>query len=187
MAAVPLPGLAQQTPAYRSAIVALTDDPQLRQTFEESLAKIARERNYDAVASYDIEPDVTRLDSGRFMRTLAEHGIQAVLMLRPASVGAGSSLESVRREIPAELYRSMQSFAKRVSSSDGDDLIAVVHMAIYTLGERKPQLISSGAVWLDEEVDNREQGIERLQALIAANVDAARPAIRQRLGLPPLR
>jgi hypothetical protein len=61
-----------------------------------------------------------------------------------------------------------------------------VHLAIYTLTAKDPELISSGAVWLDEPVTNREEGIERLQALILQNVDAVRPAIRRRLGLPPL-
>jgi hypothetical protein len=41
-------------------------------------------------------------------------------------------------------------------------------------------------VWLDENVRDRAQGIARLEDLIADNVDAARPALRQRLGLPPL-
>jgi hypothetical protein len=48
------------------------------------------------------------------------------------------------------------------------------------------ELISSGAVWLDEPNPSREQGIERLQNLILANVNAVRPAIREHLGLPPI-
>jgi hypothetical protein len=80
----------------------------------------------------------------------------------------------------------MQAFAKQVSDSDIDDLIAVVHMAVYYLDERDPQLVSAGAVWLDEPVESRQQALERLQALIFDNVDAARPEIRRYLGLPPL-
>ena len=80
----------------------------------------------------------------------------------------------------------MQRFARRVSGSGSDDLIAVVHLAIYTLAGDEPALISAGAVWLDEPVADRAEGIKRLQALIVQNVDAVRPAIRQRLGLPPL-
>jgi hypothetical protein len=59
-------------------------------------------------------------------------------------------------------------------------------MAIYLLDNGEPQLLSAGAVWLDEEVDSREQGLERLRDLVLANVDAVRPAIREHLGLPPL-
>src|SRR5262245_54787741 len=107
-------------------------------------------------------------------------------MLRPAAIGEGSTLESVRNEVSPKLFSDMQRFAKQVSTSGPDDLIAVVHMAIYLLGEGDAQLISSGAVWLDSPVEDQAQGIDRLQDLVLANVDAVRPAIRQRLGLPPL-
>jgi hypothetical protein len=172
---------------YKAAVVALTDDAELRKSFEDSLVAKAREHDYDAVTSYGIEPNVTRVDRNQFLRALAANGIQAVLMLRPAAIGAGASLESVRGEVSDELLRDMRQFAQQVGSGgSADDLVAVVHMAIYVLRDGDPRLVSSGAVWLDEEVESREQGIERLQELIAANVDAVRPAIRMRLGLPPL-
>jgi hypothetical protein len=172
---------------YKAAVVALTDDAELRKTFEDSLVAKAREHDYDAVTSYEIEPNVTRVDRNQFLRALAANGIQAVLMLRPAAIGAGSSLESVRGEVSDELLSNMQQFAQQVGSSgSADDLVAVVHMAIYVLANDEPRLVSSGAVWLDEEVENREEGIERLQELIATNVDRVRPTIRMRLGLPPL-
>lgn len=176
----------QKTVRYRSAVVALTEDAELRRTFEDSLVSKARMHDYDAVASYDLEPDVGDLDRNRFLRTLASSGVQAVLMLRPAAIGAGSSLESVRNEVSPELFQNLQWFAREVSSSGGENLIAVVHMAIYVLGDSDPELISAGAVWLDEPVASREEGIDRLQNLMLANVDAVRPAIRKRLGLPPL-
>ena len=81
----------------------------------------------------------------------------------------------------------MQQFARQVGKTgEGDDLVAVVHIAIYVLAPTGPRLVSSGAVWLDEEITSREQGIERLKELIATNVDRVRPAIRERLRLPPL-
>lgn len=79
-------------------------------------------------------------------------------MVRPAAIGAGSSLDAVRNEVSPQMLADMRAFAGEVSSSGGDDLIAVVHLAIYT----------------------------RLQDLILGNVDGVRPAIRQHLGLPPL-
>ena len=183
-----MPGLAltQELVTYRAAVVALTDDPPLRVSFEDGLSARLREHRYDVTSTYEIEPDVDALDSRRFLRTLASNGVQAVLMLRPAAVGPGSSLESVRSQVSDELLRDMRAFAQEVSSSGGENLIAVVHMAVYVFRDGDPQLISAGAVWLDEEVESREQGIERLQDLIVANVDAARPVMRQRLGLPPL-
>lgn len=178
---------AQQPAAtYKAAVVALTDDVALRQNFESELVATARSHSYDAVTSYDITADVESLDRNDFLEALAARGIQAVLMVRPAAIGEGSSLESVRAEVSSRQFADMQRFAREVRESESGELIAVVHLAIYTLTAKKPEMISSGAVWLDEPVTDRAEGIKRLQALILQNVDAVRPAIRRRLGLPPL-
>ena len=144
--------------------------------------------NYDAVASYELVPDVAELNDRRFAETLAANGVRAVLMVRPAAIGAGSSLDAVRNEVSPRTARQHARVRERGELvGGGDDLIAVVHLAIYTLAPKaRPELISSGAVWLDEPVEDREQGIARLQDLILGNVDGVRPAIRQHLGLPPL-
>lgn len=176
-----------QTPTtYKSAVVALTEDTALRQSFESELVAIAKAHDYDAVTSYDITSDVKSLDTDQFLKALSDRGVQAVLMVRPAAVGEGSSLEAVRAEVPSRTFADMQKFAKRPSGPGADELIAVVHLAIYTLTAKKPELVSSGAVWLDEPVADRAEGIKRLQGLILANVDAVRPSIRRHLGLPPL-
>jgi hypothetical protein len=180
------PASAQDVVRYKSAVVALTDDPELRQSFERELVAKARTHDYDAITSYDLVPNVGDIDNKGFIEMLVAHGVQAVLMIRPAAIGEGSSLESVRKEVSPKTLADMRSFAKKVSGSSGDDLIAVVHMAIYVLRGGESELISSGAVWLDEPVETREVGIERLQNLMLANVDAARPQIRQYLRLPPL-
>lgn len=182
----PTCALTQDAVTYRSAVVALADDPVVRAEFEESLVAKALEHDYDAVTSYDLVSDVRDVDSRRFHQTLASHGVRMVLMVRPAAVGSGSSLESVRNAVSPELLADMRRFARATSSSEREDLIAVVHMAIYAISERDAALISAGAVWLDEEVETRAEGIERLQDLIVANVDAARPEIRRLIGLPPL-
>jgi len=178
--------LSPEVVVYQSAIVALTEDAELRQLFEDSLAAKARENRYDAVPSYDIVPDVASLDNSDIINTLSSSGIEAVLMLRPAAIGAGSSLESVRDAVSPSLFSDMRAFANLISRSGSDDLIVVVHMAIYTLGEGDAQLVSAGAVWLDEPVETQAQGIDRLQDLILANVNGVRPAIRAHLGLPAL-
>jgi hypothetical protein len=174
------------TGTYKAAVVALTDDAALRRSFESELVAIAKTHAYDVVTSYDITSDVDNLDRNDFLEALKQRGIQAVLMVRPAAVGEGSSLEAVRNEVSLRTYADMQKFAREVSGSDSDDLIAVVHLGIYTLTAKKPEMISSGAVWLDAPVTDRAEGIKRLQGLILQNVDAVRPAIRRRLGLPPL-
>jgi hypothetical protein len=177
----------QQLPAtFKSAVVALTEDAELRRSFETEVVALAKTHTYDAVTSYDITSDVKSLDTEEFLDALASRGIQAVLMVRPAAVGEGASLESVRNEVSSRTFSDMQRFARRPSGPGADDLIAVVHLAIYTLVGKKPELVSAGAVWLDEPVADRAEGIERLQGLILANVDAVRPSIRRHLGLPPL-
>ena len=176
----------QPTTTYKAAVVALTEDAALRQSFESELVALAKSHSYDAVTSYDITSDVDSLDTDAFLKALSDRGVQAVLMVRPAAVGEGSSLEALRNEVPSRTLADMQKFAKRPSGPGADDLIAVVHLAIYTLTAKKPELVSSGAVWLDEPVTDRAEGIKRLQGLILSNVDAVRPSIRRHLGLPPL-
>jgi hypothetical protein len=170
----------------KAAVVALTDDAALRESFERDLVARARQNNYDAITSFDIQRDVRGVDDRDFIDALRSRGVSAVLLMRPAAVGEGSSLESVRNEVSPRLYADMQKFARRVNSTGSDDLIAVVHLGIYMITGNKPDLISAGAVWLDEPVTDRVEGIERLQDLIVANVDKNRPEIRRYLGLPPL-
>jgi hypothetical protein len=177
---------AQEVVTLKTAVVALAAEPEVRADFEQDLVAKAREHQYDAITTYDLAPNVRELDDDDFIDVLESNGVRIVLMLRPAAVGEGASLESVRNEVSPRLLSDMQRFAKQVRSSDTGDLIAVVHMAIYLLEDGDPELLSSGAVWLDEEVEGREQGLERLRDLVLGNVDAVRPAIREHLGLPPL-
>jgi len=177
---------AQDQVMTRAAVVALTDDPVLREKFETRLVARARNNNYDAVTSFDIVPDVQDVDNRGFVDELRAHGIQSILMLRPAALGEGSSIESVRAEIAPDMFEKIREFAGEVSASGADDLIAVVHMAIYMIDDDGAELLSAGAVWLDEPVADEDEGIERLQDLIEDNINAVRPAIRRHLGLPPL-
>jgi hypothetical protein len=179
-------GQGREDRIYKVAVVALTDDSELRADFERQLVAKARERNYDAVTSYDLVPRVTDVDNREFVDIMLANNIDVVLLLRPAAIGPGSSLDSVRKEVSARTLTDMRDFAKTVSSSDGDDLIAVVHMAVYLFYGRDPEVISSGAIWLDEPVQDRAEGIGRLQDLALENIDAARPAIRRYYRLAPL-
>jgi hypothetical protein len=179
-------GQGREDRIYKAAVVALTNDPALRADFERQFAIKAREHNYDAVTSYDLVPTVTDVDNREFVDTMLANRVDLVLLLRPAAVGPGSSLDSVSKEVSAKTLTDMRAFAKKVSSSDGDDLIAVVHMAVYLFYTRDPVVISSGAVWLDEPVQDRAEGIARLQDLVLETIDAARPAIRRHYRLAPV-
>ena len=176
----------QNNLTLKSTVVALAAQPGLRAEFEEGLASKALELGYNAVPSYDLVPDVTDVDDADFIKRLVSNGIGAVLMIRPAAVGPDATLESVRDAVSPSTYANMRAFARELSPSGEEDLFAVVHLGIYLINVHRAELISSGAVWLDEPSPSREEGIERLQNLIVANVDRVRPAIRQHLGLPPL-
>jgi len=177
---------AQEVVALKSAVVALAAQPELRAEFEEGLVRKAREFKYDAIPSYNLVPDVSDVDDRDFIKRMLENGVGAVLMVRPAAVGADASLDSVKDAVSPSVYANMRAFARELSPSEEQDLLAVVHLAIYLINADGAQLISSGAVWLDEPNPSREQGIARLQNLIVANVNGVRPAIRQHLGLPPI-
>jgi len=181
-----LGALAQEIATFRSAVIVLVDDSTVRAALEDDLVTLARSHRYDAVAGYTVVPEIGDLTDTEVFDTLGVAGIQAVLMLRPASIGQGSSLESVRNSISPRLFANMHAFAEAVGSTDSDDLIAVIHMAVYTINTVGAELVSSGAVWLDEPVETRDQGIRRLEDLILSNIDAVRPAIREHYGLPPL-
>jgi hypothetical protein len=129
---------------------------------------------------------VTDVDSREFVDTMLANRVDLVLLIRPAAIGPGSSLDSVRKEVNAKTLTDMRNFAKKVSESGGNDLIAVVHMAVYLFYGRDPEVISSGAVWLDEPVQDRAEGVARLQDLALDNLDAARPAIRRYYRLAPI-
>jgi len=172
---------------YRLAVVALVDDPATRTTFEDGLAAKLRAEKYDAVASHTIVPAVTDLDDPDLARRLESAGIQGIVMARPAAVGPGSSLESVKGEVSAAEYADMRAFASEISPAhDADDLVAVVHAGFYMIRDGRAEPLSSGAVWLDDPVASREEGIGKLQDLIVANMNRARPAARAYLGLPPI-
>jgi hypothetical protein len=172
---------------YRLAVVALAADPATREVFEDGLAAKLRADNYDAVASHTIIPAVTDFDDFGLASRLEEAGIQAIVMARPAEVGPGSSLESVKGQIPESDYADMRAFASRISPAhDADDLVAVVHAGFYMIRDSRVELLSSGAVWLDEPVASREEDIDKLQDLIVQNMNRARPAAREYLGLPPI-
>jgi hypothetical protein len=179
-------GQGREDRIFKAAVVALTTDSALRADFEREIVAKASERNYDAITSYDLVPNVTDVDNRAFVDAMLANKVDVVLLLRPAAIGPGSSLDSVRKEVSAKTLTSMRNFAKKVSDSDGDDLIAVVHIAVYLFYGRDPEVISSGAVWLDEPVQDRAEAISRLQDLTLDTIDAARPSIRRYYRLAPL-
>ncbi len=173
---------------YKLAMVTLVEDPATRAAFEDGLAAKFRANDYDAVASYDIIPAVSDLGNTDIVSRLSDAGVQGIIMMKPAAVGEGSSLESVKNEISSDIYADMRAFAREISppGKDEDELVAVVHTAIYVIRDKRVEMLSAGAVWLDEPVETREEGIGKLQDLIVLNMNKMRPAVREYLGLPPI-
>ena len=62
----------------------------------------------------------------------------------------------------------------------------MIHLGIYLLENNRPELLSAGAVWLDEAADSQDESIRLLQDLVLANANAVRGPIRDHIGLPPL-
>lgn len=176
-----LGGAAEAERKYVPAVVVLVENAEVRRDFEDSIVAKAQLRGYQPLASYPLVPRVSDFERRKFPEPLRKQGVNVVFMVRPAAVGPGSSLESVRDSLPPDLYREMREFAGSTSQTDTDDLIAVLHVAIYSLAGDKPRLVSAGAVWLNEPVTGRQQGIDRLQEMLLANVDAAREEIREHL------
>lgn len=180
------PAAAQDTVTLKSAIVVLSAEPELRVELEDGLVAKARELRYNVVPSYSIVPDVSDADDRDFVRRMLTNGIGAVLMIRPADSGPNASLESVRESVSPAVYANMRQFASELSRAGKEDILAVIHLAIYLISIDGAELIGSGAVWVDEPSRTRAEGIDRLENLIVANVNGVRPAIRRHLGLPPL-
>src|SRR5262245_48662226 len=158
-------GQGRENRIYKMAVVALTADPALRSAFERELVAKARAHDYDAVTSYDLAPTVTEVDSREFIDTMLANKVELVWLPRPAAIGPEASLDAVRKEVSAKTLTDMKDFAKKVSKPGGNDLIAVIHMAVYLFYGRSPEVITSGAVWLDEPVQDRAEGVSRVQDL----------------------
>ena len=96
---------AQDVATLKSTVVALAAQPELRAEFEQGLVRKARELQYNAVPSYDLVPDVTDVDNRDFIKRMLTNGVGAVLMVRPAAVGPGASLESVKDSVSPNVHR----------------------------------------------------------------------------------
>jgi hypothetical protein len=179
--APPPPGMGDRPASYRTAVVALVKDAKFRAQLEDSLVTKGRTHGFDLVASHQLVADTREFAEGRPPALLRRQGISVIVMVRPASVGAGVTLESVRDSLPPGLYSQMHRFADQTSPADVEDLIAVVHVAIYSLATDEPTLVTAGAVWLNEPVATREEGIAKLEDMLLQNVEAAREQIKRDL------
>jgi len=93
---------------YKSAVVALTDDPALRAEFERTLVAKAREHDYDAITSYDLVPTVADVKSKDFVDTMLANGVLGSFALF-GSVQKHASCQYQRPLLPLRMMCSQVS------------------------------------------------------------------------------
>ncbi len=164
------------------AVVALVADPKLRARFEDGVVAKLDAGALQAVASHGLVADLGDLDKRSVLARLAQLHVAGLLVLRPAPLTSGDSLSTVRRSITPEMLRDYADFAKRVSRIAADEAPAVVHIGVYLLGRREPTLLTAGATWLDADAPSRDTAVDRLENLVALNLDRAAPEIRRAAG-----
>ncbi|HEU4617722.1 MAG TPA: hypothetical protein VFV10_06745 [Gammaproteobacteria bacterium] len=163
------------------AVVALVDDAKLRAEIEDGVAAELDGKELEVQASHGLAEDVSEVASKDFLAALRKRKIEGILALRPAPVGEETSLTSVRAAITPEMLRDFRDFAKRVSRIGASDAPIVMHIGVYSLGNREPELLTAGATWLEKEPASREEAVKRLDELVALNVERATPQIREAL------
>jgi hypothetical protein len=167
------------------SVVALVDDAKLRADIEDGVAAKLDDAELDLVASHAMTQDVRNVAGKDFLAALRDRGVRGLLVLRPAPVGTETSLTSVRAEITPQMLRDFRSFAKRVSRIGASEAPIVMHIAVYVLAGGEPRLATAGATWLDRAPASREDAVERLDGLVALNIQRAGPQIRDALQSAP--
>ncbi|HEX5420372.1 MAG TPA: hypothetical protein VFY39_10260, partial [Gammaproteobacteria bacterium] len=162
----------------RFAVVVLVDDPKLRADLEDGVAAQLEGHGLDPVASHALAPNVRDVAKSDFLAVLKSRHVAGVFMLRPAPLGPGSSLQTVRSSVTPQMLRDFRAFAKRVSRIGPRESPAVVHIGVYLLEDGEPMLFTAGATWLDSDAGSRDEAVARLEHLVALNLEQAAPAIR---------
>lgn len=179
-------GLAQNVDVrVKFAVIALDTDGATRISFEDQLAQALVVDNYDAVASYTLLPDISDITDPSLREKLLNNGINLVMVLRPVDIGTTATIESVQGHLRPDDYGSIQEFVEGYRG-DNFNTQAVIHIAGFLFDAERSMTFWQGVLWLDEEVDSQEQGIDKLIELVLFNLNQSRGSLRKRLGLPPL-
>ena len=178
-------GVGSTDQLLKFTVVALSKEHNIRRDFENELVKNLRENNYDAVTSYSLLPNISNLRDPALRLKLQEEGIQGVLLLRPIDIGEQASIQSAQKQIAPKTYNTIETF---VTDYRGDDFStqAVIQVSGFLLSEAHTANFWQGIIWLDDTVETRQEGIEKLSDLVLSNLNASRGYLRKRLGLQPL-
>ena len=166
-------------------VVALSKEPNVRQSFEDKLVKNLKENQYNAVASHLLVADLPDFSKPDVYKRLRSNGVQGVLLLMPIDVGKEASIKSAQPRVWSTTYDSIEAFVNGYRGGNFNTQ-AVVQVSGFLISENQSSNFWQGVIWLDDTVETREEGIEKLSGLVLYNLNASRAYLRKLLGLEPL-
>ena len=175
----------QSETLLKIAIVALSDNYEIRQDLENRIVNKLLANHYDAIASHILIKDISNIRDPKLRHKLYANGIHGALLLRAIDVGEKASIISSGEYVSPRVYSSIQEFISDERGGDFDSR-AVVQVSAFMLSEHRATSFWSGVVWLDAPVETRQEGFEKLAELVVFNLNAARSYMRQRMGLAPI-
>jgi len=167
-------------------VVALSKEPNVRQSFEDKLVKNLKENQYNAVASHLLVADLPDFSKPDVYKRLRSNGVQGVLLLMPIDVGKEASIKSAQPRVWSTTYDSIEAFVNGYRGGNFNTQ-AVVQVSGFLISENQSSNFWQGVIWLDDTVETREEGIEKLSGLVLSNLNASRAYLRKLLGLDPLK
>lgn len=167
-------------------VVALSKEPSVRQSFEDELVKNLKANQYNAVASHLLVAELPDFSKPDVYKKLRGKGIQGVLLLMPIDVGKEASIKSAQPRVWSKTYDSIEAFVNGYRGGNFNTQ-AVVQVSGFLISENQSSNFWQGVIWLDDTVETREEGIEKLSGLVLSNLNASRAYLRKLLGLDPLR
>lgn len=177
--------LAQEQQQFlRFTVMALSDNPASRRTYENQLVVRLSEDRYDVVASNELIPDLNAIQSTQVRSQLLASGVQAILILRPLELPEEAALSASQLQMSPGEFTSVSQFINAYRG-DNFDVRTIVQIAGFLLERDQSRLFWHGVIWLDDTVETEQNRIDKIVDLVQFNLNNSRSAIRAQLGLPP--
>ena len=181
-----VPAFAQNTDRLlRFTVIAVTDDEEARREFETTLVSKLKASHYDVVPSHLLVSDIAEFQNKEVYQKLQNMGMQGALLLMPVDVGEHATIKSAKRRVWSTTYDSIEAFVESYRGGDFDTQALVQATGFLITGDDEYNFWQ-GMIWLDDKVDSKEEGIEKLSGLVLSNLNASRGYLRQLLGFEPL-
>jgi predicted transcriptional regulator len=166
-------------------VVVLSKEQSVRLDFENELVKSLRANNYDVIASHNLVPGMADFRDPNIAQKLQNEGVQGVLLLKPIDTGEQASITSAQKRVTSTTYNTIEAFVSDYRGGNFNTQ-AVVQVSGYLLSEGNTSNFWQGIIWLDEQVETQQEGIEKLTELVLSNLNASRGYLRKLLGFQPL-